>query len=137
MKKTLDHIKRLIHDATGSPTLETALLLPIVIIALLGSVDVFRMMWTKNAVDYVAAEGAHLAKMHAPTNAEITGFITSKMAERGVSQAPAVTISARQPGQPVTVTVSVPADYIFLPTWMGRAMDVGTITSSSVMDHEP
>lgn len=129
-------IARGIGNQQGISTVETALMLPVFMVLFLGVVDFSRLYWTRHVVAGAAAEGARLAVLAEPTDADVTTLILDLVRDGGVKDQASVSLSPRQPGEPVTVSVAVPFEFLPLTRTMASLAGVTGVSASSVMVHE-
>ena len=121
----------------GSLSVETALLLPILMALTLAFVDFGRLMWTQTVVNSAAAEAARLAVLPEPSDTAVADLATKRVRDGGVQTPPSVAVGVRSPNQPVAVTVSVGFDFLMLADLMPDLQAHRTVTSTSVMVHQP
>ena len=126
-----------VRGQRGSISLEAALLLPIFMALLLAFVDFGRLMWTQTVVNSAAAEAARLAVLPEPSNAEVASLAAKRMSDGGIKTAPSVLVGARTASQPVSVTVSVGFDFLLLADLAPDILAHRTLSSTSVMVHQP
>ncbi len=126
-----------VRGQRGSISLEAALLLPIFMALLLAFVDFGRLMWTQTVVNSAAAEAARLAVLPEPSNAAVVSLAAKRMSDGGIKTAPTVLVGARTASQPVSVTVSVGFDFLLLSELAPDILAHRTLSSTSVMVHQP
>lgn len=119
----------------GNVTLETALLMPMFILLLFVSLEMGRALWIKHVLTEAAAEGARLAILNEPTDAEVTQAVRDILASQGVTQGALVDIGAREAGQPVDVVVTSQLDLLVLPNGLSAMIGSDTLTGASRMTH--
>ncbi|GFK95968.1 hypothetical protein NNJEOMEG_03841 [Fundidesulfovibrio magnetotacticus] len=122
---------------SGSTSVEMALILLPLLLLLVGGVEAGRYYWTRHVVAAAAAEGARLAILNGPTDAEVAARARRILVEGGVSQAAGVTVSARQANQPVTVRVDLPYAFFGLGGLVPAFAAVDSISITSMMVHQP
>lgn len=130
---------RTIHDTQrerGLISVEAALLLPIFMFLLLACIDFSRLLWTQSVVSNAAAEGARLAVLEGPTSADVAACVSQRLLAGGVTAAPAVSVGARTPDQPVAVNVGVSFEFLALPAIVFEIAGMRTVSATSVMIHE-
>lgn len=125
------------NAAAGSISVESALLLPILMVLLLAFIDIGRYMWTQTVVSSAAAEAARLAVLHEPTDSAVVACATDRVQRGGISGVPVVSIGSRAASQPVNVTVSVGFDFLTLSQIDPEILGHRTITATSAMIHQP
>jgi len=121
----------------GSISVEAALLLPILMALTLAFVDFGRLMWTQTVVNSAAAEAARLAVLPEPSDAAVADLATRRVLDGGIRTAPSVAVGIRSPNKPVAVTVSVGFDFLLLADLMPEISGHRTLSSTSVMVHQP
>jgi len=122
---------------SGSISVEAALLLPILMMLMLAFVDFGRLMWTQSVVASAAAEAARVAVMAEPSDSAVIATATRRVADGGIATAPSVLVGARVSRQPVSVTVSVGFDFLVLADLAPDILSHRTLSSTSVMVHQP
>lgn len=121
----------------GSISVETAFLLPILMLLILACVDIGRLLWTQTVVSSAAAEAARLAVLYEPTNTAVADAATNRVLNGGIATPPSVSIGNRIPSQPVNVTVSVGFDFLTLSQLDPDILGHRTVSATSVMIHQP
>ncbi len=121
----------------GSISVEAALLLPIFMLLLLAFVDFGRLMWTQTVVNSAAAEAARLAVLPEPSNAAVADLAAKRVLDGGIKTPPSVLVSPRNPNEQVSVTVSVGFDFLLLADLAPEILSHRTLSSTSVMVHQP
>lgn len=116
---------------------EFALILIPLLLVLFAIIDFGRFFWTDHVVTEAAREGARMAILNEPSNGEVRGIIGQTLAKGGITAAANVSISARVPGRPVNVTVTVPFEFLLLPGFVAGATGINSVSSTAVMVHEP
>ncbi len=132
MRKSRTNHKR----QAGFLAVETAMILPILVLLLMGMLDFGRFMWTRNVVMDAAAEGARLAVLVDPADSEVISLVEAEILRGGIHSAPTVVVGPREPEQPVNVDVSVPFSFWVLPDLLVGMSGDWAILVSSVMIHE-
>jgi Flp pilus assembly protein TadG len=133
-------IRDLVEDRFGEAgvvLLETALVMPMVVFLLCGGMEFCRYLWFQNVVADAAAEGARLAIMHEPSDAEVAAAVQQVLADQGVTTDHSVTIGQRLSLQPVSVTVEAGVDFVVLPSFLTAAANMGRVAATAVMTHMP
>lgn len=123
----------------GAAAVEFAVIAPIMILFMFGTIEVGRLMMIKNAATHASREGARMAVTPMATASEAIARATQQMqayASTGVT----VTITPNelanaQPGDMVTVRVAVDAASI---RWLTSAVQlpITTLTSETTMRRE-
>lgn len=121
----------------GSISVETALLLPILMLLVLAFIDIGRYMWTQTVVSSASAEAARLAVLNEPDDGAVVACATDRVQKGGVSAIPTVSVGARAASQPVSVTVSVGFDFLTLSQLDPDVAGHWTISATSAMTHQP
>lgn len=119
----------------GIAVVETALLLPLFLFLLFIGIEFGRMFWMQTVLADAANEGARLAILNEPTDADVRTAVDAILERQGVERNYQVTIGTRQPGQPVAVTIDADLDMLVLPDGLLQMMDVTRVTSTAVMTH--
>ncbi|MFG0289635.1 MAG: TadE/TadG family type IV pilus assembly protein [Rhodopirellula sp. JB044] len=127
------------NDRRGAAAVEFAVVAPIMILFMFGTVEIGRLMMIKNAATHASREGARIAVTPAATAGEVEQRVMDEMqayTDIGVD----VTITPNQltmaePGDMVVVRVDVDAASI---RWMTSIVDlpITTITSETTMRRE-
>jgi len=123
------------RQTPGLVVVETALLLPLFIFLLFIGIEFGRMFWIKTVLNDAAAEGARLAILHEPSDADIQNAVHRLLDFKGVQRNYTVSIGSREAGQPVAVTIDADLDMLVLPDGLTSMMDLTRITSTAVMTH--
>jgi Flp pilus assembly protein TadG len=121
----------------GSTAVEAALVLPLFFFLLFAGLEFGRVMWVQNVLADAAAEGARMAILHEPTDADVVGMVEQVLSRQGVTGDHSVTIGARNPAQPVIITVTAAMDLAVLPTYLAEATNLANLSATSVMTHSP
>jgi len=120
----------------GSSSVEVALLLPIFLVIMMGVMDFARLYWTQSVVRGAAYEGVRAAILAETTDTQVEKIILSELSIGGVTQVASVTVGAREPRQPVDVTVSVPFDFYAIDNLIPALNNVNQVNATAVMTHE-
>lgn len=126
-----------VRGQRGSISVEAALLLPIFMLLMLAFVDFGRLMWTQTVVNSAAAEAARLAVLPEPSDAAVADLATKRVLNGGIKTPPSVQVGARSANTPVSVTVSVGFDFLLLADLVPEIASHRTLSSTSVMVHQP
>lgn len=126
-----------VRGQRGSISVEAALLLPIFMLLMLAFVDFGRLMWTQTVVNSAAAEAARLAVLPEPSDAAVADLATKRVLNGGIKTPPSVLVGARSANTPVSVTVSVGFDFLLLADLVPEIASHRTLSSTSVMVHQP
>uniref|UniRef100_A0A7C4AAX9 Pilus assembly protein n=1 Tax=Fundidesulfovibrio putealis TaxID=270496 RepID=A0A7C4AAX9_9BACT len=129
-----EHINK--YESGASVTEFALLMLPLMLL-LLGGVEFGRYFWVRHVVTSAAHEGARMAILNEPTDAEVRARVNRALADGGVSAQAQVSVSSRQANQPVSVTVTMPFNFLGLPGFIPALDDVAAINATAVMVHEP
>lgn len=121
----------------GAISVEASLLLPILMMLLLAFVDFGRLLWTQTVVNSAASEAARMAVLAEPSDSAVTAAAVQRVAAGGISGTPSVSVGARSPNQPVSVSVSIGFDYLMLADLVPELASHRTISSTAVMVHQP
>lgn len=119
----------------GTTIIEVALLLPIFMTLMMGVMDFARLYWTQSVVRGAAYEGVRAAILSETSNSKVESIILGELSLGGVEQTPSVTVGARQPEEPVDVTVAVPFSFIAIDRLI-PALSIQEISATAVMTHE-
>ncbi|MBA4357918.1 MAG: TadE/TadG family type IV pilus assembly protein [Humidesulfovibrio sp.] len=128
---------RRVRNQSGSISVESALLLPMLMLLMLAFVDFGRLMWTQTVLNSAAAEAARLAVLPEPSDSAVAASAVKRVTDGGIRTVPAVVVGARTANQPVSVTVSVGFDFLVLSDLMPEILGHRTLSSTSVMVHQP
>ncbi|MBU1247366.1 MAG: pilus assembly protein [Proteobacteria bacterium] len=120
----------------GFLAVETAMILPILLLLLMGMLDFGRFLWTRNVIRDAAAEGARLAVLVEPADSEVIALVEAELLRGGIDAQVTVVIGSRESEQPVNVDVSVPFTFWVLPDLLADVSEDWAISASSVMMHE-
>ncbi|EGB16240.1 TadE family protein [Pseudodesulfovibrio mercurii] len=121
----------------GLAAVEMAMLLPVFLLLLMGIMDAARLFWTQGVVRDAAFEGARMAVLNEPTLDQIKTVIQRELTAGGVSQESSVEVGAREPSQPVDVTVSVPFEFLVIDNLIPSLRDrCSQVAATAVMTHE-
>ncbi|HBW14966.1 MAG TPA: pilus assembly protein TadE [Desulfovibrio sp.] len=128
-----------LHDTEGMTTLEFALVLPLVLLLLFGTMDMLRYVWTRNTTVAAAVEAAETGALRTTTDEEIRLAAERILAPSGL-RASSLVITRETAVVPPVITVRITVDfsYIVLPGFLtsmvgARVID---ITKRSVMGPE-
>ena len=120
-------------------TLEFALVLPLVLLLLFGTMDMLRYVWTRNTTVAAAVEAAETGALRTTTDEEIRLAAERILAPSGL-RASSLVITRETAVVPPVITVRITVDfsYIVLPGFLtsmvgARVID---ITKRSVMGPE-
>lgn len=127
---------RNVQQKKGIAAVEIALVLPIFLLCLMGIMDVARMYWTQNVIRDAAFEGARMAILHEPTAEQIEQTVIQGLIAGGIGPESSITLGARDPEQPVDVTVTVPFKFYVLDSFIPSLEGNQPITAIAVMTHE-
>lgn len=120
----------------GYAAVETALIMPVFLLILMGVIDFGRLYWTQSTVSSAANEGARMAILADAADADVLATVNEWLDRGGVPQAPVVEISPRAPGQPVSVRVSVSFTFLTLVRAFADILDIDAVTATAVMVHD-
>ena len=120
----------------GLAAVETALMLPILLLLLLGTIDTARFFWTRSVVRDAAFEGARVAIINEATATQIETTIQRELVAGGVNQPSVIAIGTRQPAAPVDVTVTVTFEFLVLGNLIPSVDKTAEVTATAVMTHE-
>lgn len=128
-----------LHDTEGMTTLEFALVLPLVLLLLFGTMDMLRYVWARNTTAAAAVEAAETGALRTTTDEEIRLAAERILAPSGL-RASSLVITRETAVVPPVITVRITVDfsYIVLPGFLtsmvgARVID---ITKRSVMGPE-
>ena len=128
---------RAARSERGASSIETALILPVMLALMFGIIEFSRFFWIQHTVSAAAAEGARLAILNEPTDTEVYAWIDQIVMDGGVYDAAEVNMSARVAGQPVSVSVTVPYEPLVLPGFLSEVVMPAAVTSTATMECEP
>ncbi|SIN79964.1 TadE/TadG family type IV pilus assembly protein [Halodesulfovibrio marinisediminis] len=122
----------------GAAAIEMALMLPILLLLVFGTIEIGRFYWAKHAVVHAANEGARLAVLPDVTQQEIDEVVAFYLSDWDPTVVPTVTpipATANAPAA-IKVTVSIPFSFIILPNFITGAFGVQAISHSVTMRSE-
>lgn len=135
-----DHRNNLSHPSArrGAAVVEFAVCIPVLVLLTIGAIQVTDAIYLKNSLRVVAYETARESVETSHTNADAMTRANEVIALWNIKNATVTfdpaDISTAVAGQPITVTVSAPAnDNTVMPGWFFRGKD---IRSSMVMVRE-
>lgn len=100
-------LRRLHRDRRGASAVEFALVLPVLLTLLFGTLEVGRLMWVRSTMQFAAEEATRYALVHTGASvAEITALARARVAASVSSLAPQVTVTSTA----TTVTVQLNQD---------------------------
>jgi Flp pilus assembly protein TadG len=125
----------------GAAVVEFALVAPILLLLVVGTVEVGRAIMVKDTITVASREGARVAGNSAITSIPaVQSAVDNYLAGAGISGATTTvspsSLSGVADGQPVTVTVSVPYSQV---SWVPSPWFLAgqTMTAKSVMVRQP
>lgn len=112
MKRTM----RLLRDERGMTTLEMAMVLPVVLLLLFGTLDMLRYVWIRNTTVAATVDAAGAGALPAATDDDIRAAALRLLTPAGITPA-AMVVTRNTAAVPPTVTVRLTVDfsYIVLP----------------------
>lgn len=131
------HTRKNARRQRGGISVEAAMLLPLLMLLVLACIDFGRLLWTQTVVSSAAAEAARMAVLPEPTDSAVADVATGRVLKGGILAPPSVSIGARSPNQPVSVTVSVGFDFLTLSQLDPGIGSHRTVSATSVMIHQP
>jgi Flp pilus assembly protein TadG len=106
---------------------EVAIALPILLALLIGIFEFARAYNVQQVITNSAREGAREAVLPSATSGVVDAIVDARLADAGItSQTVTISSVAVATGQPVTVTVDVPYQFVFLGPIM-RLLRSGTL----------
>jgi len=124
------------QNRRGIATMDTALLLPIMLVLIICLFDVARFYWMQHVVRDAAFEGVRAAILHETTQTQIETIIEDELAGGGVAVDPAITIGSRVPKEPVEVSVTIPFSFLILNHMLPEIPAPRRVAATAVMTHE-
>lgn len=120
------------RERPGVAAVEFAVCLPVLVLAVMGSIEACTMVFLKESLTVAAYEGSRVALQPAATEADVAARCQEVLTERGVLggtvQVTPSDIIATPAGDPVEVSVSAPCEAnAVIPVWFYG----GTIMSGS------
>lgn len=132
------------RNCRGASALEFAVISTVFVCMLFGIMDFGWFFLHRLVVADAAREGARMAILNCDdpfqvTPGDVTNAINQKLAALGrVNTAPnPINPSSMPCGQAVTVTVTVPFQFLVLPNVITGLMNINNVSSTVVMIHEP
>ena len=135
-----------VYDRRGTAAVEMAMVLPVFVIAMLGIIELGRGIMVCQLLENASREGARMAILDNTTNAQVTSAaqtfmqnaaniapsnVTVSINVAGSNSAP---LSSANPGDLITVTVSVPFSSV---SWLPPNYLKGvTLSALGAMRHE-
>ena len=121
---------------TGIAAVEFAIVLPLVLLLILGSIEISRVISVQHALQEASLTGCRLYAVSEKSQADATNIIDLSLAAAGItgytiSYTPATKNEIDTILEPVTVTISVPYSSISLGT--ERIMSNSTVTASATL----
>ena len=140
MTRRMTSGKRTVRDDRGAAAVEFALLLPVLLVLVCGLIDFGRLFFTQITLTDAAREGVRVLALegaagsgYTTDQADADATTRAQLAAGGVSGTVTVSPGTCSEGDPVTLTVSVPFDFITpLPDLAGLT-GIGTVTGTGVM----
>ncbi len=120
----------------GYAAVETALILPVFLMILMGIIDFGRLYWTQSTVSSAANEGVRMAILSDAGESDVVQTVNDWLERGGVNQAPVIEISPLTPGEPVSVKVSVSFEFLTLLKAFTDILDINGVTATAVMIHD-
>lgn len=117
----------------GATIVEFAMILLPLLLMLMGCIEFGRYFWAQHVLSSAAAEGARMAILTDATDAQVNARIVQTVSDGGISATPTYSFTARTPGEPITVTVSVPYNVIALGGFIPSMLGITQVTGTSVM----
>lgn len=126
--RKLSQLRSRAANRTGAAVVEFAVLLPVMILLVFGSIEMANGIFLKQAISVSAYEGARAGSRSGGTEAEVKSRISEVLTSRGIKNqtvtiSPSLTGIAR--GTKVTVTVSVP------PSELGTAIPLAFLKTKT------
>ncbi|WP_243545405.1 TadE/TadG family type IV pilus assembly protein [Pseudodesulfovibrio tunisiensis] len=128
--------RRNTRSRSGQAVVETALILPLFVVVLLGIMDFARLYWTQSVVRGAANEGARMAILVEAEENDILDRVIGEIASGGLDQTPNVSVGERNSGQPVSVSVSVPFEFVVVGSIVPGLESVNQVAATAVMTRE-
>lgn len=120
----------------GMAAVEAAMVLPLFVVLALGFIDLSRFFWAQHAVSHAASEGVRMGILDDATDAEVTSVVTTMLSNSGLDDVPVINISGRTTGGSVTINVTLPFNYLFLPSFIDEIVSPVSVSSTAVMQFE-
>jgi Flp pilus assembly protein TadG len=116
-------MNRILRDRRGNAAVEFALILPILLLMLGGIIDFGRGYWYKQTLTWASRVGARQASMSTQDNWDVSAIkqtVVDSVEDGCAEQLPTGNVTVDPDGGPaagtqVTVTVTMPFSYYFLP----------------------
>ena len=121
----------------GAATVEFALVAPFLLMLLFGILEVGRLVMVQQVLTTGSREGARVATIEASSESDVQTAVANYLASSSISGA-TVTVTpleAAQPGDPITVTVTVPFENV---SWVQSPWFFGDtiLTANTLMRRE-
>jgi hypothetical protein len=96
-----------------------------------------RALWIRNVITDAAAEGARMAVLPEPTDADVVAAVEARISGQGVVAPHTVQVGNRAPGTAVTVSVEADLDFLVLPRLVENALHLDKVAASAVVTGLP
>lgn len=129
-------IRSLFRGQHGASAVETALMLPLMVLLLFGIIDIGRFYWAEHAVTHAANEAARLAVLEGVTTQEVNDVITFHLHNWPLAGAPQIVENTATIPATTTVSVTISFNFLFLPNFIANAFNMESISYSVTMRSE-
>ncbi|MBZ2172281.1 TadE/TadG family type IV pilus assembly protein [Nitratidesulfovibrio sp. SRB-5] len=106
-------LKALLRDNMGMTTLEMAMVLPVVILLLFGTMDMLRYVWFRNTIVAAAVDAAEAGSLPSATDDDIRAAALKLMTPAGIVPS-GLTVARNTVAVPPTITVKITVDFQYL-----------------------
>lgn len=125
------------HDSRlGQVAVETALILPLFLILLMGIIDFSRYYWTQSIIRGAANEGVRMAILDEVTDSKVMDTVSEELVKGGVTETPDIQVGERLPNEPVEVRVAVPFSFAVIHNLIPGLEATRNVVATAVMTHE-
>lgn len=106
-------LKALLRDNRGMTTLEMAMVLPVVILLLFGTMDMLRYVWFRNTTVAAAVDAAEAGALPAASDEDIRAAALKLLTPAGIVPS-GFTVARNTAAVPPTITVKITVDFRYL-----------------------
>jgi len=121
----------------GTTSIELAIILYIFLMVFFGIIDFSHYFWCSHVVAHATREGGRVAILGGVTGTEVEELVEEKLQDGGINIIPNITVGPMISNQPVTVSVTIPFNFFFLPGFIEGFLNIDTIGCTVTMVHEP
>lgn len=122
----------------GAAAVEMALMLPILLLLIFGTIEIGRFYWVKHALVHAVNEGARMEVLADSTPEEVKEVVSFHLRDWAPTVTAVVTpipATANAPAA-INVTATIPFSFIILPHFLTGYFGIDTISHSVTMRSE-